>query len=175
VLLAAAFLCDDKLRLFESFPEVTFWDTTLKMNREKRHLFLACGKDLENQTFTYLQASMPSECHWLFDWMYTRAMPHLLEKQVLQWMNLLLTDGNKSKDGPLEAQIQNGTFGMSQHALSGFHLVDNSMVTNPFGKSGIKKEDNFQLVKQHLKNWIYSWMLAVGDRSRIRETKRTPL
>jgi hypothetical protein len=46
-----AFVCDDERRLFECFPEVTFWDTALKTNREKRPLFLACGKDSENQMF----------------------------------------------------------------------------------------------------------------------------
>jgi hypothetical protein len=53
VLLAVAFVCDDKCRLFECFPEVTFWDMALKTNHEKCPLFLACGKDSENQTFTY--------------------------------------------------------------------------------------------------------------------------
>jgi hypothetical protein len=143
VLLAVAFVCDDECRLFECFPEMTFWDTALKTNHEKRPLFLACGKDSENQIFTYLHALMPSECLWVFDWLYMRAIPQLLGRQVLQWMNLSLTDGNKNKYGPLEAQIQNGTFRMSQHALCGFHLVDGSMVSNPFGKPGLKKEEYF--------------------------------
>jgi hypothetical protein len=151
VLLAVAFVCDDKCRRFECFPEVTFWDKALKTNREKHPLFLACGKDSENQTFTYLCAFMPSECLWVFDWLYTRGMTQLMGKQVLQWTNLSLTDGDKNKYDPLEAQIQNGTFGMS-HVTCGFHLVDRSMVTNPFGKSGLKKEEDFLSVKRHLKN-----------------------
>jgi hypothetical protein len=40
VLLAVVFVCDDERRLFECFPEVTFWDTALKTNREKHPLFL---------------------------------------------------------------------------------------------------------------------------------------
>jgi hypothetical protein len=35
------------------------------------------------------------------------------------------------------------------------------MVSNPLAKSGLKKEEDFQLVKWHLKNWIYLWMLTV--------------
>jgi hypothetical protein len=66
----------------------------LKMNREKCPLFLAC-KDSENQMLTYLCAFMPSECLWVFDWLYTRAMPQLLGEQVLQQMNISLIDGDK--------------------------------------------------------------------------------
>jgi hypothetical protein len=156
VLLAVAFVCDDERRLWECFPEVTFWDTALKTDREKCLLFPACGKYSENQTFTYLCSFMPSECHWVFDWLYTRAMPQLLGRKVLQRTNILMTDGDKNEYGPLEAQIQNGAFGMPWHALCGFRLVDQSMVSNPFGKPGTKKEEDFQLVKWHLKNWIYT-------------------
>jgi hypothetical protein len=44
VLLAVAWVSDNKRRLFELFPEVTFWDSAQKTNCEKRPLFLACGK-----------------------------------------------------------------------------------------------------------------------------------
>ena len=91
---------------------------------------------------------MPSECLWVFDWLYTRAMPQLLGRNVLKRTNLSLTDGDKNEYGPLEAEIQNGTFGMSRHALCGFHLVDRSMVSNPFGKKpGSKEGKYFQSVK----------------------------
>jgi hypothetical protein len=40
VLLAVAWVCDDERRLFHLFPEVTFWDSAQKTNREKRPLFL---------------------------------------------------------------------------------------------------------------------------------------
>jgi hypothetical protein len=35
------------------------------------------------------------------------------------------------------------------------------MVSNPFGKPGITKEEDFQLVKWHLKNWICTSMLMI--------------
>ncbi len=98
---------------------------------------------------------MPSECLWVFDWLYTRAMPQLLGRNVLKRTNLSLTDGDKNEYGPLEAEIQNGTFSMSRHALCGFHLVDRSMVSNPFGKPCVKKDEDFQCVKRHLKNSLY--------------------
>ena len=60
---------------------------------------------------------------------------------------------------------------MSQHALCGFHIVDRSMVSNPFGKPGLKKEEDFQSVKGHLKNWIYSWMSTVETEAEYETSK----
>jgi hypothetical protein len=105
LLLDVAFVCDDEQRIFECFPEVTFWDTALKTNREKRLLFLPCGKNSENKTFRYLGPFMPNKCRWVFDWLYLKAMPQLLGTQVLQCTNLSLTDGEKNEYGPLETQL----------------------------------------------------------------------
>jgi hypothetical protein len=133
-----------QVQAFWVFSRSNFWDMTLKTNSEKHPLlFLVCGKDPENQTFTNLWAFMLSEWIWVFDWLYTRAIPHLLGKQILQWTNILLTNGDKNKYGPLQAQIQNGTLGMSQHTLCGFHLVDCLMVSNPFGKKPGSKEGKY--------------------------------
>jgi hypothetical protein len=47
IILAVAWVCDDEHCLFQLFPEVNFWDTAQKTNREKRPLFLAWAKDSE--------------------------------------------------------------------------------------------------------------------------------
>jgi hypothetical protein len=84
VLCAVAWVSGDERRLFQFFPEVTFWDSAQKTNCVKRPLFLACGKDSENHTFMYLRAFMPSECQWVFEWLYTKAMPILLGRESLK-------------------------------------------------------------------------------------------
>jgi hypothetical protein len=61
VLLTVAWVSDAERCLFQLSPKVTFWDTAQKTNCEKRHLFLACGKDRKNSSFNYLPAFMPSE------------------------------------------------------------------------------------------------------------------
>jgi hypothetical protein len=66
-------------------------------------------------------------------------------------MKLSLTDGDKNKYGPLERQIVAGTFASSQHGLCGFHLIDRSMVSNPFGKPAKSKEEAFLVIKRHIK------------------------
>jgi hypothetical protein len=111
---------------------VNFWDLAQKTNREKCPLFLACAKDSVNCSFTYLCAFMPSKCQWVFEWLYTKAIPVLLGCKSLKKTKLSLTDGDKNEYGPLERQIVAGTFALSQHGLCGFHLIDCSMVSNPF-------------------------------------------
>jgi hypothetical protein len=75
---------------------------------------------------------------WVFTWLYSKAMPALLGSSFLKETVLLLTDGNRNEYQPLEAQIVTGTFLSSRHGLCGFHLVDRSIVSNPFGKPGAK-------------------------------------
>jgi trehalose/maltose hydrolase-like predicted phosphorylase len=83
-------------------------------------------------------------------------MPALLGSSFFQETILSLTDGDRNKYQPLEAQIVTGTFAPSQHGLCGFHLVDCSIVSNPFGKPGAKKEMAFQAMKRQMKKWLYS-------------------
>jgi hypothetical protein len=67
ILLTIAWVTNERVRLFQIFPEVTFWDTQQKTNRERRPRFLGCRKDSEIRCLTYLWALMPSECCWVFD------------------------------------------------------------------------------------------------------------
>jgi hypothetical protein len=163
ILLAIAWITNKDMRLFHLFPEVTFWDTQQKTNRERRPCFLGCGKDSENRCFTYLRAFMPSECRWVFDWLYSKAMPTLLGRIYLQKTILSLTDGDNNKYGHLENWIKAGTFAMSDYGLCGFHLVDCSQVNDPYRKPAAKKKAEFMLVKDELKKWIYSWMRDVKE------------
>jgi hypothetical protein len=45
------------------------------------------------------------------------------------------------------------------------------MVSNPFGKPGGKKDEDFQCVKRHLKNWIYTWMSSVETEAEYETSK----
>jgi hypothetical protein len=85
-------------------------------------------------------------------------MPILLGRESLKKTKMSLTDGDKNKYGLLERQIVAGTFTSSQHGLCGFHLIDRSMVSNPFGKPAKSKEKAFLVIKRHIKAWTISWM-----------------
>ncbi len=115
---------------------------------------------------------MPSKSMWVFDWLYGKAMPALLGSTYLKETKLSLTDGDRNEYQPLENQIVTGTFTLSQHGLCGFHLVDQSIVSNPFGKPGAKKEMAFQAIKRHMKRWIYSWMRTVESKKEYETSRR---
>jgi hypothetical protein len=87
----------------------------------------------------------------------------LLGTSVLKETNLSLTDRDKNEYGPLESLIVHGTFASSIHDLCGFHLVDRSMVSNPFGKPGDQKLEKFLKVKGFLRAWLYSWMRVLEN------------
>jgi hypothetical protein len=117
VLLAVGWVSDVEQCLFQLFPEVTFWDTAQKKNSEKQPLFLVCGKDGKNSSFTYLPAFMPSESMWVFTWLCGKAMPALIGSSFLKETLLLLTDGDRNEYQPSEVQIVTGTFVSSQYGL----------------------------------------------------------
>jgi hypothetical protein len=106
---------------------------------------------------------MPSESCWVFDWLYSKAMPTLLGRTYLQKTILSLTGGDNNEYGHLEDWIKAGTFAMFEHGLCGFHLVDCSQVIDLYGKPAAKKKPEFMLVKDELKKWIYSWMRDVKE------------
>jgi hypothetical protein len=61
----------------------------------------------------------------------------------------------QEQEGQLKSLIWRGTFASSWHALGSFHLVDQLMVSNPFGKPGNKKLEKFLKVKGYLRAWSY--------------------
>jgi hypothetical protein len=115
---------------------------------------------------------MPSDSMGVFTWLYSKAMPALLGSSFLKETMLSLTDGNRNEYQPLEVQIVAGTISLSQHALCGFHLMDRSIVSNPFGKPGAKKEMVFQAITRHMKNWLYSWMRTLESSKEYKTSKK---
>jgi hypothetical protein len=141
----------------DNLPEAVYMDA-----KEVREALLV--DDLKNILLAIawvMNEGMPSKCHWVVDWLYSKAMPMLLGSTYLQKTILSLTGGDNNEYGPLENWIKEGTFAMSEHGLCGFHLVDRSQVNNPYWKPAAKKKPEFMLVKDELKKWIYSWMRDV--------------
>jgi hypothetical protein len=50
--------------------------------------------------------------------------------------------------------------------------VDRSLVSNPFGKPGAKKEMAFQAIKRHIKHWLYSWTRTLKRSKEYQTIKR---
>lgn len=155
------------------FPEVSFMDTQLKTNNEKRPLFLACGKDSEQKSFTYLRSFLLSECRWVFHWLMHRAIPMLVGTTTLKGTRLHLTDGDTNEYRPIEMEIARGTYESSTHGLCGFHLVDRALNSHPVGSPGGRKKNvAFSKIVSTFKSWLYSWMSTIESMEEYELSKK---
>ncbi len=84
LLLAVGWVLNHELQLLSMFPEVFFMDVTCKTNKEGHGLFLVAGKDGNNCGFTAARVFLPSEQRWVFDWMFSTALPSLLSEEVIR-------------------------------------------------------------------------------------------
>ena len=94
IMLAVAWCRDDERRLFELYPEVLLFDVTFGTNREGRPLGMSCAFDQNMNTFVPVRVYMPSECQWVFQWIFESAIPSLFPKDALDRVQLFLTDGD---------------------------------------------------------------------------------
>jgi hypothetical protein len=70
MLLFAAWGSDEDLRYIIMFPEGLSIDATYGTNREKRPLLVFSGTDNNRKNFTALRAFLPSECEWVFRYVF---------------------------------------------------------------------------------------------------------
>jgi hypothetical protein len=78
MLLFVAWGSDEDLRYIIMFPEVLSIDTTYGTNIEKRPLLIFAGTDNTRKNFTALHAFLPSECEWMFHYVFKVAIPSLI-------------------------------------------------------------------------------------------------
>jgi hypothetical protein len=134
ILLAVAWVRADERRLFELFPEVLMLDVTFGTNNEGRPLAVSASMDAELKTFTPVRAFLPSECQWVFQWLWKTAIPILLGKDNLSRVQLVVSDGD-SKIYNAFNSVQKDIYPAAIHGLCIFHLV-----TLPLGKLDIREK-----------------------------------
>jgi hypothetical protein len=78
MLLFVAWVSDEYLRHIIMFPEVISIDITYGTNREKRPLLVLADTDHNQKNFTALSAFLPSECKWVFHYVFEVAIPTLI-------------------------------------------------------------------------------------------------
>ena len=154
VLLAIVWTNKDALRYSLAFPERLIIDTTYKSNIEKRALFLGTGITSCNKTFIALQAYLPNERAWTFQWMFEEAIPKLLGKRFTLRNCLLSSDGDPEIYRTfLKVKETTDLRPNSDHMLCAFHLIsqhyDNEVSS---GNSNVKP------LWSIAKDWMYSWI-----------------
>jgi hypothetical protein len=160
ILLAAAWVVDDEARLFRMFPEAMAGDVTMSTNAEKRPLFLWSGKDSNNHVFTALRAFLPSQCRWVFSWIWQYAIPTLHGKESLNRHRLTVTDGAVYEYSPLDDLCNKSTsiYANTIHMLCSWHLINQGMkhsVLLDRSRLSVQASAHSELITKWLHSWTY--------------------
>lgn len=161
VFIAGAWSRQDERLLFEQYPEILMVDVTFDTNNEHRPLAVTSGTDGNMNIFIPVRSFLPSQCRWVFDWLFSVAIPKLLGAEPLKRTQLVLTDGDSKEYGAFDA-AQERHYPNAKHGLCCYHLV-----TQPLQKLAHQRllnssdQENRDLVLT-VKHWVFSWMRLGG-------------
>jgi len=97
-------------------------DVTYGTNSEGRPLAMTGAVNCDIKTFTPLRAFLPSECKWVFRWLFTEAIPKLLGEENCCLVQLVLTDGDEKMYSAFD-EAQKRYYPNAVHGLCLYHLV----------------------------------------------------
>ena len=139
ILLAFAWARSDECRLFELFPEILKVDVTHGTNTEARPLCVSALIDANMKTFTPIRVFLPSECQWVFHWLWASAIPSLLGIESIRRTQLVLSDGDSKIYIPFDS-VKEKLYPSAIHGLCSYHLV-----TQPLQRLPLQGRDKPQV------------------------------
>jgi len=148
ILLAVAWVRTDERRLFQLFPEILMVDVTHGTNSETRPLCVSASIDANMKTFTPIRAFLPSECQWVFHWLWASAIPSLLGIETIRRIQLVLSDGDPKIYVPFDS-VRERLYPSAVHGLCSFHLV-----TQPLQRLHLQGRDKPQ-VKRMIETYVH--------------------
>jgi MULE transposase domain len=164
ILLAVAWSREDEVRLFEMFPEVLLLDVTFQTNNEGRPLAVTACPDSNMESFVPVRVFMPSQCKWVFSWIFGIAIPTLLGTEALERTQLVLTDGDSKIYDAFEEHRQR-FYPSAQHSLCMYHLVTKGIERIGSRLLGYRKSNLVMDQVNTFKHWCFSWMGLGGVES----------
>jgi hypothetical protein len=130
ILLAVMWVSEDGKLYHKKFPHVLGCDVTFGTNAEKRPLFRASGKTMDNKNIPHVNAFVPSQQRWVFDWIFEDGLPSILDEAALKKTCIILTDQDHQLVGALLTKLRdNGTYGHAMNRLCKWHKIS-SKYTN---------------------------------------------
>ena len=124
ILLAVMWVTDDGKLYHKKFPHVLGCDVTFGTNAEKRPLFRASGKTMDNKNIPHVNAFAPSQQRWVFDWIFEDGLPSILDEAALMKTCIILTDQDHQLVGALLTKLRdNGTYGHALNRLCKWHKI----------------------------------------------------
>jgi hypothetical protein len=154
MLLFVAWDSDEDLRYITMFPEVLPIDTTYGKNRKKRSLLVFAGTDNNRKKITAMRAFLPSECEWVFRYVFEVAIPSLIGKATVERINQINTDGDRQIYNPLTNCIldKNSPWFGCIHVLCNYHnMIDKLFSTK------VKITDSNRMLVEYCKQWVKTW------------------
>ena len=160
IMIGSAWAREDECLMFEQFPEVFMFDVTFGTNDEQRPFGVGVAMDGDMKSFTPLRVFMPSQCGWVFNWIFGNAMPALFGADVLDRIQLFLTDGDRTMYGAFQNN-QETLYRHARHGLCMYHLVVQGINALKGQMKGWGTE-NVRNQVETFKQFLFSWM-RVGE------------
>ena len=108
------------------FPHVLGFDVAFGTNAEKQPLFRASGKTSGNRNIPHVNAFIPSQQRWVFEWCLKDGLPLILDIKALKKTCIIMTDQDEQLVGTLLYELKLNTsaiYGMARNRLCKWHKV----------------------------------------------------
>jgi hypothetical protein len=125
LLLAAAWVTVEGRLYYDMFGEAMGFDITMGSNAEKRPLARGTLTTSNGKNVPFFNSFLPSQCAWVFNWLFMTAFPTLFPSDSLRRTELVITDQDERCYTQLEASKGNSIFSDRMvHRLCKWHKVN---------------------------------------------------
>ena len=126
ILLAIMWVTEEGRSYHVKFPHVLGIDVTFGTNAEKRPLLRTSGKTSNNKNVPHVNAFIPSEQRWVFEWCLKDGLPSVLDRNALEKTCIIMTDQDDQLVGTLLLELKNSNspiYGKARNRLCKWHKV----------------------------------------------------
>jgi hypothetical protein len=125
LLLAAAWVTSEGRLYYDMFGEAMGFDITCGTNAEKRPLARGTLTTSNGKNVPFFNAFLPSQCAWVFNWLFMTAFPTLFPSRSCRQTELVVTDQDERCYTQLEASKGDCIFSDRMvHRLCKWHKVN---------------------------------------------------
>jgi hypothetical protein len=154
LLLCALWVTEKGLKYFSKFPSVLGLDTTQGTNSEKRPLARGTAKNMLRNNIPFLNCFLPSECQWVWHWLFQEGLPQLITQPVLHSIRIVLTDGDDNIYNQVDVAIRSGIIPNAVHRLCSWHKVNRNYVMS--AKKLVRPDNTLDRnFIDHVARWLY--------------------